>query len=59
METEPGEADVAEEESRERPEDTPDRSADAGGEPERRIDEDEPEELEDPERHGAGPATEG
>jgi len=57
METEPGEVEVAEEESRERP--------DAGdpverdGEPEQRVDEEDPEELEDPERHGAGPASTG
>ncbi|MFL5736683.1 MAG: hypothetical protein ACJ76P_05025 [Actinomycetota bacterium] len=57
METEPGEVEVAEEERREHP--------DAGdpvereGEPEQRVDEEDPEELEDPERHGAGPASTG
>jgi hypothetical protein len=57
METEPGEVEVAEEERRERP-DTGD-PVEREGEPEQRVDEEDPTELEDPERHGAGPAETG
>jgi hypothetical protein len=55
METEPSEADRAERE-RDRGQDLSDAPVETEGEPEQRIDEDEPSELEDPERHGSGPA---
>jgi hypothetical protein len=60
METEPGEEQIAEEDRRDHPEESGgDGSAEVTGEPERRLDEEDPEELEDPERHGAGPTSPG
>jgi hypothetical protein len=57
VETEPGEVEVAEEDRREHP-DTG-APVEREGEPEQRVDEEDPEELEDPERHGAGPSGNG
>ena len=57
METEPSEADRSEAQ-RDRLEETDDVPVEAVGEPEQRVDEEDPEELQDPERHGAGPAEE-
>jgi len=60
METEPGEEQIAEEDRRDHPEESGgDESPEVTGEPERRLDEEDPEELEDPERHGAGPTSTG
>ena len=60
METEPGEVEVAEEERQEHPEESgPETPVEASGEPERRLDEEDPEAIEDPESHGEGPASTG
>jgi hypothetical protein len=55
METEPGEIDRSEEE-RDRADDVSETPIETEGEPEQRVDEREPSELEDPEHRGEGPA---
>jgi hypothetical protein len=55
METEPGEIDRSDE-KRDRGDDVTDTPVEAAGEPEQRVDEKDPSELEDPERRGEGPA---
>ena len=56
METEPSEADRSERE-RDRDDDLTEAPVETEGEPEHRLEESEPSDLEDPERHGSGPAN--
>jgi hypothetical protein len=56
METEPSEIDRSDEEHR-RGDDLTDAPVETEGEPEQRVEEHEPSELDDPERSGEGPAA--